>query len=158
MPNVGEPAPPLKVRDLTGSTVRLLDPPPPKAHLVMFSSVGCVPCRESEPLLVAAKEQRAGDLSVAIVMLAKGPEVRALLDAGALEGALTYYADTAGPGLFPGAGAYGVLGTPTTFLVGRDGRVLWRHVGRLTPAHVVEAIPAALGGDGGAVGIAANRP
>lgn len=48
--------------------------------------------------------------------------------------------DTKADGTFRVAGAYGVTGTPTLFLVGRDGEVAWSHAGRVTP----EAFEAAL--------------
>ena len=111
-----------------------------RALLVMFSTIGCVPCLESEPLLVAAGEELGGHLAAACVMLAEPERVLAMLAADGEDPALRFYADSVGGSLFPAAGAYGVLGTPTTFLIGRDGRVLWRRVGRLTRQHLEQDI------------------
>ncbi len=157
MVEVGQPAPLLRVHDLEGSAVVLGEAAPDRALLVMFSTIGCVPCRESEPLLAAAGEQYARHLAAACVMLAKPAAVRTMLAADGQDPALRFYADNAGRGLFPVAGAYGVMGTPTTYLIGRAGRVLWRRVGALTRQHIENDIPLALQGVGAAVGVASSR-
>ncbi|MDF1554195.1 MAG: TlpA disulfide reductase family protein [Deferrisomatales bacterium] len=158
MVEVGQRAPALRLHDLEGRAVVLGEPARDRALLVMFCTIGCVPCRESEPLLAAAGEQYAERLATACVMLAKPAAVRALLAANGEAAALRFYADTAGPGLFPVAGAYGVMGTPTTFLIGRDGRVLWRRVGGLTRQNIEQDVLLALEEDRGGVGVAASRP
>ena len=158
MVEVGQPAPPLRVLDLEGRAVVLGGEAPDRALLVMFCTIGCVPCRESKPLLAAAGEELAGRLAATCVMLAEPEQVLAMLAAEGEAPALRFYTDTFGRGLFPVAGAYGVLGTPTTFLIGRDGRVLWRHVGRLTRQNIEKDIPTALERAGCADGIASSQP
>lgn len=98
--------------------------------LVAFVSPRCRPCQESRPALeeLCRTYGPGHQLGVISVLLGGDPDHPALdtgQPADPIESFVTGDEDT--------AAAYGVFGTPVFFLVGRDGSVLWKHVGRLRP-------------------------
>jgi cytochrome c biogenesis protein CcmG/thiol:disulfide interchange protein DsbE len=94
----------------------------------------CAPCRQEHPLLM----QLAGDERVRIAGLNykdKAENARRFL------GELGNPYDAIG---VDDAGRtainWGVYGVPETFLVGRDGTILWKHVGPFTPQVVTDEL------------------
>ncbi len=101
--------------------------------LVDFWASWCVPCRKSFPWLAAMQEKHGGrGLSVVGINLDKS---RGAADAflAQVPGPFAIAFDPAGKV----ASAYRVKGMPSTFLVGRDGRLVYAHVG-FDPAKTAE--------------------
>ncbi|MBI5169284.1 MAG: redoxin family protein [Candidatus Eisenbacteria bacterium] len=101
--------------------------------LVDFWASWCVPCRKSFPWLAALQEKHANaGLSVVGVNVDKS---RGAADAflAQVPAPFAIAFDPAGKV----ASAYRVKGMPSTFLVGRDGRVVYAHVG-FDPAKTAE--------------------
>lgn len=110
-----------------------------KEHLVLlaFESPRCRPCLESRPALeeLCQLYGTGGKLEVVSVMLGLG------------SAAPPAFAERILSGDEAVASAYGVFGTPVFFLVGRQGTILWKHVGRLTPGTPCEILSTALAED-----------
>jgi cytochrome c biogenesis protein CcmG/thiol:disulfide interchange protein DsbE len=144
MAAVGDHAGDFRLQDLDGRTVQLHKQLKDRAVLVLFTSVGCEPCEASSPALQQVGARFGDRLEVLCVALSELGAVRRWLDAGARFPGARILVGAGGSAPYDTARVYGVLGTPTAFLVGRDGLVYWRHVGRLTDDQVNDEIPGAL--------------
>ena len=141
---VGEPASDFRLTDLQGRAVHLEQLLEDRAALVVFSSVGCIPCEESAPAVQRVAERFADRLEVLCVMLSEPTMVRHWLAAGARYPGARILVGADGSAPYATAREYGVLGTPTAFLIGQDGSVQWRHVGRITAEQVDGVLPGIL--------------
>lgn len=123
LPPVADSLPGLKAADLKG-----------KAQLVNIFASWCAPCRVEHPVLM----RLAGELKVPLVGIAykdKPEATRAFLDQ------LGNPFSAVGQDRDGRVGIdFGVYGVPETYVVDRDGRIRYRHVGPLMPADVEEKI------------------
>lgn len=142
---VGELAENFRLTDLQGRAVHLQQLLEKRAALVLFSSVGCIPCEESAPAVQRAAERFGDRLEVLCVMLSEPAAMRHWLAAGPRYPGARILVGADGSAPYATAQQYGVLGTPTAFLVGQDGVVHWRHVGQITAEQVDGAFPVLLG-------------
>ena len=125
---IGQPAPETKLAALDGAGVPGLDSSGFKGKVTVLNvwASWCAPCREEHPLLLGL----AGDSRFALAGLNyKDPP----------DLALKFLAGFGNPfaaiGVDPdGRGAidWGVYGVPETFVIGKDGRIGFKHVGPLT--------------------------
>jgi thiol-disulfide isomerase/thioredoxin len=144
----GSPAPTFAVKDLEGKPYDFGAEKTRRAHLLVFWSIFCEPCREEMPVIEKlADEHRAGDLEVLAVNMDGEPfldgirgfvkqykySVRILLDE--LSGEQFKIADP-----------YQVAGTPVLYLVDAKGQVYWSNVGRIGEADLKAVITGMLGG------------
>jgi cytochrome c biogenesis protein CcmG, thiol:disulfide interchange protein DsbE len=133
---IGQPAPATKLSPLEGASVPGLDSSGFKGKVTVLNvwASWCAPCREEHPLLLGL----AGDDRFVLAGLNyKDPTD---LAQKFLAGFGNPYAAI---GVDPdGRGAidWGVYGVPETFIIGKDGRIAFKHVGPLT----VEAVKAEL--------------
>lgn len=134
-PLVGEAAPGFYVTTLDGSQLSLADLKGQVA-LVNFWAGWCQPCEEELPALQAAWEE-FGPRGVGFVGLAH-QETAASVTATAQEYGLTFpLALDAGDAV---AASYGITGIPETFVLDRDGRVAYVHIGPVTQAQLTEEL------------------
>lgn len=141
---IGQPAPSLALPPLEG-LMRNGEPVPPltdgqtrdKVTLVNVWASWCAPCRQEHPLLMALAE----DSRISVVGINYKDRT---------PNALRFLGELGNPydavGVDPNGVAaidWGVYGIPETFLVGRDGTILFKQVGPFTPASVRdELLPA----------------
>lgn len=145
---MGQPAPQIALPPLAGSDLPGFEPSQfaGKVTLVNVWASWCAPCRQEHPYLMQlAEEERI--------------EIAGLNYKDKAENAVRFLGELGNPyssiGVDDSGRAaidWGVYGVPETFLVGRDGTILYKHVGPFTEA-VVEtrlkpAIEAALSGPG----------
>jgi cytochrome c biogenesis protein CcmG, thiol:disulfide interchange protein DsbE len=131
-PIVGNPAPDFAAIDLSGDSVALRDH---SGRLVLLNvwATWCPPCREEIPALQELHERHAAQgldvVGVSIDSRGEQENVRGFLDG---------FGVTYPIWLDPAERVTSVFrtqGVPTTFLIGRDGTLLWRHVGPVTADH-----------------------
>jgi cytochrome c biogenesis protein CcmG/thiol:disulfide interchange protein DsbE len=126
---IGEPAPETKLPPLEGIGMAGLDSASfaGKVTLVNVWGSWCVPCRAEHPLLLELS--RDNRFTIAGLNYKDRPENarRFLGELGNPYQAIGV--DDAGRTAIN----WGVYGVPETFLVGKDGKILYKHVGPLTP-------------------------
>ncbi len=129
---IGQPAPQTNLPALEGSNLPGLDSKlfAGKVTLVNVFASWCAPCREEHPVLLALAQDKR------FVMAALNYKDRP-------ENARRFLGDLGNP--FQAIGVdeagrtaidWGVYGVPETFVIGKDGKIAYKHVGPLTPETV----------------------
>lgn len=125
---IGEPAPKTVLPPLEGISLPGIDSGQfaGKVTLVNVFASWCAPCREEHPVLMALAQDKR--FAIAGLNYKDKPENarRFLGDLGNPYGAVG--TDEAGRSAID----WGVYGVPETFIIGKDGKVLFKHVGPLT--------------------------
>ena len=125
-PEVGAIAPEYSAVTLAGDSVSLADL---KGEVVLLNvwATWCIPCQEEIPALQRLHEQYSGQ-GLRIVGVS--------VDARGEEQNVEEFAESFGVGydvwLDPAErviSTFRVLGVPNTYLIDREGRVLWKHIG-----------------------------
>jgi cytochrome c biogenesis protein CcmG/thiol:disulfide interchange protein DsbE len=126
---IGQPAPETKLPPLEGTDLPGLDSAAfaGKVTLVNVWASWCAPCREEHPLLLALSQDQR--FTIAGLNYKDKPEnARRFL--GELGNPYRVIGvDDAGRTAIN----WGVYGVPETFLVGKDGKIVYKHVGPLSP-------------------------
>jgi len=128
---VGDPAPPLKIKEwVRGEAVNLAKDATKKIHMVEFWATWCPPCKASVPLLTSFQKKHARDL-VIIGVTDPDPDRNSptqikqfVKEQGS---AMAYHVAIDDNGAT--SKAYlpsDLVGIPFAYLVGRDGRVVWQ--------------------------------
>lgn len=126
---IGQPAPQTNLPALEGSNLPGLDSKlfAGKVTLVNVFASWCAPCREEHPVLLALAQDKR------FVMAALNYKDQP-------ENARRFLGDLGNP--FQAIGVdeagrtaidWGVYGVPETFVIGKDGKIAYKHVGPLTP-------------------------
>ena len=126
---IGQPAPQTNLPALEGSNLPGLDSKSfaGKVTLVNVFASWCAPCREEHPVLLALAQDKR------FVMAALNYKDQP-------ENARRFLGDLGNP--FQAIGVdeagrtaidWGVYGVPETFVIGKDGKIAYKHVGPLTP-------------------------
>jgi cytochrome c biogenesis protein CcmG/thiol:disulfide interchange protein DsbE len=133
---IGQPAPPTRLAPLEGASVPGLDSSGFKGKVTVLNvwASWCAPCREEHPLLLGL----AGDDRFVLAGLNyKDPtDLAQKFLAGFGNPFAAIGVDPDGRGAID----WGVYGVPETFIIGKDGKIAFKHVGPLT----VEAVKAEL--------------
>lgn len=133
---IGEPAPRTELPPLPGTQLPGLDSGTfaGKVTLVNVFASWCVPCRDEHPMVMELK--RDGRFAVTGLNYKDKPA-----------NALKFLSELGNPYTAIGidengrAGIdWGVYGVPETFLVGKDGRIAYKHVGPITPASLAQRL------------------
>jgi cytochrome c biogenesis protein CcmG/thiol:disulfide interchange protein DsbE len=133
---IGQPAPETNLPPLEGMALPGIDSKnfAGKVTLVNVWASWCAPCREEHPLLLALSQDKR--FSIAGLNYKDAPENarRFLGSLGNPYAAIGV--DQAGRAAID----WGVYGVPETFLVGKDGEILFKHVGPLTEQAITDAL------------------
>jgi thiol-disulfide isomerase/thioredoxin len=146
----GKPAPVFSVKDTEGKTFDFAAEQAKRAHVLVFWSIFCEPCREEMPVIEKlANEYRAGGK---VEILTVNMDGEPFLDG--IKGFLRQYKysfrvlldqlDAKGE-TFAIADPYQVAGTPVLYLVNAEGKVAGSHLGRVGEADLRAMITAMLG-------------
>ena len=123
---IGQPAPAYGTRSIDGDSVSLAGQ---RGKVVLFNiwATWCIPCREELPALQRLHERYAsqGLSLVGVSVDARGEEenVRDFARRYGITYPIWLDPDERAPGLFL------AVGVPATYLIGRDGTLLWRRIG-----------------------------
>lgn len=136
----GQPAPDFALQDLQGRTVKLSDLRG-KAVLLNFWATWCPPCKVEIPWFVDLQKQYGpqGLEIVGVAMDDAGPEVLAKYSK---EMSINYTVLIGNDSVGDAYG--GVQALPTTFYIGRDGKLVARVYGLVSHAEVESNVQAAL--------------
>jgi thiol-disulfide isomerase/thioredoxin len=129
---VGAAPIPFSLRTPDGDVVELEDYLGEKAMMLTFWSFFCGPCREEIPLLDELTKKYAEDGFEMLAINLDGPKLDKAVRKYMGSNGFTFqvlWEEIEGVN-YKTADAYGVVGTPTLVLVGKDGTVNWTHVGR----------------------------
>lgn len=120
---VGQQAPELELPG-DGQSVKILKNPGKVIYLDFWAS-WCGPCRQSFPWMNAMQEKYKGsDFQVLGINLdVQSDEAQKFLAKVPAKFTIAYDAKGMSPRL------YGVKGMPTSFLIGKDGKVIYQHIG-----------------------------
>lgn len=133
---IGQPAPDTPLPALDGVGLPGFEPSrlAGKVTLVNVWASWCVPCRQEHPVLMELA--RDGRVDIAGFNYKDKPENarRFLAELGNPYAALGV--DESGRSAID----WGVYGIPETFLIGRDGKIAWKHVGPFDPQNVASTL------------------
>jgi thiol-disulfide isomerase/thioredoxin len=146
----GMPAPDFTVKDLDGKTFVFGEERTKRAHLLVFWSIFCEPCREEMPVIqrIADEYRAAGSVEVLAVNMDGEPfldgikgfikqykyTVRVILDELDAKGEQFAIADP-----------YQVAGTPVLYLVDASGVIAGSHLGRIGESDLRAMVTGMLG-------------
>ncbi|HEY5999149.1 MAG TPA: TlpA disulfide reductase family protein [bacterium] len=146
----GKPAPDFTVKDTAGTVFDFGVEKTKRAHVLVFWSIFCEPCREEMPVVekLANEYKPAGNVEVLTVNMDGAP----FLDG--IKGFIKQYKysfrilldelDAKGEN-FAIADPYQIAGTPALILVDAEGRIAQSHVGRISEGDLRAMITAMLG-------------
>lgn len=134
---VGSVAPGIELTDLDGNPLSL-EALRGRPVIVNFWASWCAPCLEEFPLLREALERHEADglAVVGVVFKDRSAAARAFIER---TGATWPSAMDPGERV---ADAYTILGPPETYFIGRDGRIVARHIGQMSAASLAEKVAA----------------
>ncbi len=129
---IGEPAPVTNLPPLEGGILPGLDSSTfaGKVTLLNVFASWCAPCREEHPVLLALSQDKRYRLA-ALNYKDKPENARRFLGELGNPFAAIGVDETGRTAI-----DWGVYGVPETFIVGKDGRIAYKHVGPLTPESV----------------------
>jgi cytochrome c biogenesis protein CcmG/thiol:disulfide interchange protein DsbE len=139
---VGNLAPEFSLADLDGNPVSLAELRG-RPVIVNFWASWCVPCVEEFPLLRDAAARHADDglVIVGIVYRDRTEAARGFMERSGASWIAAMDPDERA------AQAYGILGPPETYFIGRDGTIVARHLGQITASSLDEKVAAIVGED-----------
>jgi len=147
MLETGAVAPDFTIMDTEGKPFRLADGKGKKTFLLVFWSIFCEPCRFEMPAIQKMHEKyREAGLDVATIALDGEPLKTSIAGFIKQEG-YTFRVlidELDSKEMFKVADPYGVAGTPTLYLLDREGKVAFAKAGRLTEEELEKAIQAVL--------------
>ena len=131
MPEVGEAAPPFEISTLEGKVYNLKEKTEGKVVSMVFWSLFCAPCRRSMPILNNLyRELRDREFELLAINMDGERMIEGVKAYTAEEGLeLVILMDEYDGETMTVADPYGVQGTPTTYLIGKDGNVAFSKVG-----------------------------
>ncbi len=131
-PLIGQPAPSFRLADLDGNIVDLEELRGTPV-VINFWATYCVPCWVEHPLLMEGARRWQGDIHFLGVIFQDDPNLIAQFNAEN---------GTWGPSLIDEGGrvaiAYGVYGPPETFFIDRDGTIVDKAIGAVTPEQLLD--------------------
>jgi cytochrome c biogenesis protein CcmG, thiol:disulfide interchange protein DsbE len=125
---IGQPAPQTTLAPLDGMQVPGIDPAEFKGKVTVLNvwASWCAPCREEHPSLLALSQDKRFDL--AGMNYKDQPEnAKKFLDEVGNPFARIGVDESGRAGI-----DWGVYGVPETFVIGKDGKIAYKHVGPLT--------------------------
>lgn len=148
MLKVGDSAPPFSLEDLDGKPIVFEGGSSSTVRLLVFWSIFCEPCKAEMPLIQRLHEEYRGKGLQVIAVAMDGEPMRKSIQGLVKQQGYTFRVaiDKLAPDeSFVAADPYGVAGTPTLYIVGKDGKITFAELGRTPREALEEAVEKALG-------------
>jgi peroxiredoxin len=131
--HVGDKAPLFDLFDLDGEPFSLTDCFGDKPTILVFWSYSCFPCQSEMPILQEFYEETGKDNLTMVAVSLDTTDFAKFIDPFVAKHKLTFpiLYDKETELFYDTAERYGVVGTPTTFLIDSDGVIRFIHLGRL---------------------------
>ena len=131
--DVGEAAKPFDFETVDGGVVRLSDFQGKEAVLLTFISISCFECDEVGPVISKAIDeyQRSGILQVLFVAVANKRGAAWIAKTGKYDPRAPLLVEKVSGDALEAADSYGAVATPFMVLIGKEGRIEWKHLGRV---------------------------
>ncbi len=143
---VGASAPVFTLKSMKGEEYRLGDRVGKKPVLMFFWSIFCGPCREEMPVLQKAWEKYGTDKLDFVGVNIDGKVNKALEKFTADSGfSFTTLMDEMNNMVLKVADPYGVIATPITYIVDKDGKIAYVGVGKAEEADLEAALDKVMG-------------
>jgi peroxiredoxin len=142
---VGDFAPDFTLSTLSGSPLALAQYTGERPVLLVFWSFFCFPCQKEIPEIAEFARQLGPEKLAVIGICLDGPEYAERVVPFCRDKGITFpmVYDKETEEYFETAERYGVVGTPTLFLIDAQRRVRLIHLGRLDPEMLAGAVKAA---------------
>ena len=143
----GDKAPAFALEDLNGKTFDLAARESGRVCLLVFWSIFCEPCKAEMPLIQRLYDQyRTKGLEVLAIAMDGDPMKKSIQGLVVQQGYTfrVFIDKLAADETFLVADPYGVAGTPTLYLVGKDGKIAFAELGRTPPEVLEQGIQKAL--------------
>jgi len=143
---IGDQVPPLSLSDTSGEVYDLADNTD-NAHLMVFWSIFCEPCKEEMPIIQRLHEEYGPKGLDVLAVAMDGEDMRTSLKWLAKQQGYTFRIlldELDEEESFVAADPYGVGGTPTIYVLKPGGTVVFAHVGRVSEASLRAAVESAL--------------
>ena len=147
MLKVGDQAPLFVLDDVDGKTLDLGKEMSQKVRLMVFWSIFCEPCKAEMPLIQRLYEDYRDQGLEVLAVAMDGEPMKKSIQGLIKQAGYTFRVlidKLAEDESFLAADPYGVAGTPTLYVVGRDGKVLFAEVGRVSKDVIEKAVQKAL--------------
>ena len=146
----GSAAPDFTVKDVDGKTFTFAEVRDKRAHLLVFWSIFCEPCREEMPVIqkIADESKTGGSIDVITVNMDGEPfldAIKGFLKSNRYTLRVVLDELNAKGEQFAIADPYHVAGTPVLYLVDAGGKVAGSHLGRIAEADLRAMIGSMLG-------------
>jgi peroxiredoxin len=130
---VGDKAPAFNLPGLDGKPLCLIDCLGDKPTIIVFWSYFCFPCQREMPILQKFYEETGKENLSLVAISLDSTDFSKFIDPFVAKHKLTFpiLYDKETELFYDTAEKYGVVGTPTTFLVDGDGVIRFIHLGRL---------------------------
>lgn len=147
MKKVGDTAPVFSLDDIEGKTFDLSKSASEGAHLLVFWSIFCEPCKEEMPLIQRLFEQYKGKGLEVLAIAMDGEPMKKSIQGLVRQKGYTFRVFVerlTKEESYVAADPYGVAGTPTLYLVDREGKIVLAEVGKTSKEVLERAIKKAL--------------
>ncbi len=147
MLEVGAAAPDFAIKDVDGATVSLADLKGKKSILLVFWSIFCEPCRYEMPAIQKLHEKYRGEGLEVLTVALDGEPLKSSIVGYVKQEGYTFKVlidELDAKEMFKVADPYGVAGTPTLYLVDKDGKIALAKAGRVKEEDLEKAVQSAL--------------
>lgn len=143
----GDVAPDFSLTDLEGNDYTLYEHLAGKAHLLVFWSIFCEPCKAEMPLIQRVYEEyRERGLEVLAIAMDGEPLAKSIQGLVKQQGYTfqVFIDQMTEDESFVAADPFGVAGTPTLYLVNQEGKITFAEVGRASKETLEKIVQQAL--------------